>query len=407
MFLIKNNDRFGVFTQEKDKKNCYLMWISSDRKSNKIVSFDIPKNFQLAAAVAGNDDKVIYLIIDGSSVPENDKSSLKKAFFIKADSQTGKEILRQTINTPKAGNEIALHISRTMTVGGDGLNHQGAICVLFDANTLNILNNHGQTSGHSWGDSVQVLENNEFLGVDLGDNYPRGINLWKFNSQHIETKLVYAFKTCHGNKASSPAGKSYPEYTKISTGKNKFYKWSNDNRTYTELAAPGIHEFSDSFAVYFVGECPALDNSNTKGYLNASRNIGFLKINKNLEKMVSFGPKEQGGFFDFGGGWNEQKNEGIQWITTQTNKNVNVSRLKSARVAKNKNVLLFEIWTASSFCYSAFIICDDDGNLTVPLTRLEYPFRLHKSDDIFVVNGKVVFFTGLPEKKIAMFTMEI
>ncbi|HRI35428.1 MAG TPA: hypothetical protein PLD02_16885, partial [Saprospiraceae bacterium] len=62
---------------------------------------------------------------------------------------------------------------------------------------------------------------------------------------------VYSFKTEHGGQSVSPAGVSYPAYPEISTGQKKFYKWSNDNRTYTELAAPGVIDHSSGNIILF------------------------------------------------------------------------------------------------------------------------------------------------------------
>jgi hypothetical protein len=45
-------------------------------------------------------------------------------------------------------------ISRSMTVSGDGLNHQGGYAAIFDSNTLKIIKKYGQTSGHSFSHSL-------------------------------------------------------------------------------------------------------------------------------------------------------------------------------------------------------------------------------------------------------------
>lgn len=71
--------------------------------------------------------------------------------------------------------------------------------------------------------------NGEFIGVDLGDNYPRGINVHRISRTGKSSKVVYEFKTQHGRTAVSPAGQTYPEYTEISTAATTYYKWSNDN----------------------------------------------------------------------------------------------------------------------------------------------------------------------------------
>jgi hypothetical protein len=75
------------------------------------------------------------------------------------------------------------------------------------------------------------------------------------------------------------------------------------------LAAPGIIEQEDGMMVFFCGEnLPnPFDNSQTKGYNNTSRNIGFVKVAKKLksgnECILSEGPVQKGGFFCFNGKW--------------------------------------------------------------------------------------------------------
>lgn len=83
--------------------------------------------------------------------------------------------------------------------------------------------------------------------------------------------------------ASNPGlGGPYDVYSEASTGGTTFYKWSNDNQVYTELAADGFLEVKDGYIVMFLGENPALDNSQTGESLNGPRNIGFVKVSKDL-----------------------------------------------------------------------------------------------------------------------------
>ena len=76
--------------------------------------------------------------------------------------------------------------------------------------------NHGQTSGHSFENQLTTSSEGEFIGLDLGDNFPRGIHLHKFNKSCIESRVVYTFKTEHGKEPQSPAGVQYPQYHEIS-----------------------------------------------------------------------------------------------------------------------------------------------------------------------------------------------
>jgi hypothetical protein len=68
-----------------------------------------------------------------------------------------------------------------MTVASDGLNHQSAYVAVISTSTLKPIIQHGQTSSHSFANSLIAKKGGGFMGIDLGDNYPRGINHWTFD----------------------------------------------------------------------------------------------------------------------------------------------------------------------------------------------------------------------------------
>ena len=119
------------------------------------------------------------------------------------------------------------------------------------------------------------------MGLEIGDNYPRGISIFH-QSQHRERNknTIYQFKTAHGTTAVSPQGREYDEYEELSDDETTYYEWSNDNNVYTELSAPGFEEMNDGFHVFFVGENPPLDNYLAQGVIGTPRNIGFVKVSK-------------------------------------------------------------------------------------------------------------------------------
>ena len=73
----------------------------------------------------------------------------------------------------------------------------------------------------------------------------------------------------------------------------------------------------------------------------------------------------------------------------------------------NRNLLLFECWTADKYLYSAYSVCDDDGKLIIPETKVDYSFRLHKADNVFVINGRALFIQGLKGNKIAYYLAKL
>ncbi|CAJ1394400.1 unnamed protein product [Effrenium voratum] len=297
-----------------------------------------------------------------------------------------------------------------MTMASDGLNHQGGIAFIIDASTLEMITNYGQTSGHSFANSL--LKSNEagfYIGMDLGDNYPRGVNLWELKAaeKQKKSKLVYKFKTRHGTNPTSPAGTAYDEYTEISTSEKKFYKWSNDNYCYTELAHPGIHEIgNESIIIFFAGENPPLDNSQTGEVMNAARNVGWVKISRDLssDTVLSPGEVETGGFYTFGGGWSEQTNQGISFLTSYTEMTMSVSRLKTMPLGENI-LLLYELWSATAYTRSQFMVVDTSGNVVRSATDLATSLKLPFADQVVASNGRAVAYVGTKDNWLVRYEL--
>lgn len=78
-------------------------------------------------------------------------------------------------------------------------------------------------------------------------------------------------------------------------------------------------EQGDGVVVFFCSEnLPnPLDNSKTSDYCNCSRNVGCVKVGRNLaaEGVISDGQVKEGGFFCFNGKWNKLTNKGVKWLT--------------------------------------------------------------------------------------------
>jgi hypothetical protein len=218
-----------------------------------------------------------------------------------------------------------LILPRTLYKGGDGLRHQSAIAVTFSLD-LSKIQNLGQTSGHSLGNLLTVNSRGEFIGLDLGDNYPRGVHLHLIERGSKKSRVLFTYKTAH----STTARNGSPVYPEISGNGKTFYKWSNDNSTYTELG--GVVEGRASYSVIFSTdrspEGKVLDNSRI-GVTDEPRDLAMLRIVKNFTKApagtqvsdaLMAGPvpgskPETGGFYDFGGKWVDQRVTGVIWLT--------------------------------------------------------------------------------------------
>ena len=129
-----------------------------------------------------------------------------------------------------ADNTLGLVIARNMNNG-----HQGATTVVLDGKDMSVVMYRGWASSHSFGNSLHMGENGKFVGADIGDNFPRGINLMQFSkSSKKQSRVVYNFKTKHCTSEGGICyGKKRDKYTEISTGSKTFYKHSNDNMVQT------------------------------------------------------------------------------------------------------------------------------------------------------------------------------
>jgi hypothetical protein len=416
--VARSDGKEGVVWQDEQTSDVYMTWLASDLLSSETKKISSGNYHLLAAASDGENGMVLIKL--SKSAP-SDKSQGMDARAIKIHSSTGAEVLTKILETSKGkmnihkyhssgasmvwdtvAKKIGLVLARLYTKASDGLNHQGGSAFIFDAETLELASTpYGQTSGHSFANSLVLAANSTFLGMDLGDNYPRGIHVWGFksNGERLGDQLVYKFKTKHGTTATSPAGQSYNEYTEISGGGTTYYKWSNDNNVYTEIAHDGLVVLDDAILVFFAGEQPPLDNSKVGAVMNVPRNLGFVKIGRDLSKteILSSGQTSAGGFYTFGGSWSKQENKGINFLTSYTSTDECVSRPKTVRISNGRILLLWELWSKDSYVKSQAMVVDDSGTVIQQAFDIGYPLRLPVADNIVIINGKAVAYAGTRE----------
>ncbi len=423
-FLLPNNNNLGMLWQDQNNAALYLTWMGTDLQSPHTVSLPNNSNEDLAAVTHDGAGGIFYLTIQEGSGTDTEIARTATLYVV---NQSGQLLRKKSLDTSRnalnmvtfthnnaadlhyLNGKLGLMLARQMHRGNDGLNHQGAIAVVFDASSLNMLRNLGQTSGHSL-DNILLTGNSqgEFLGLDLGDNYPRGVNLHKFSDASKRSRVVYTFKTEHGQSANSPAGAVYPMYTNISNGSKTYYQWSNDNRMYSELG--GVIETDKGYVVIFAGEAAngrALDNSRVGKYLNDPRNIGMVLVRKDFENasgsgnevsddlILTSGLTESGGFYTFNGTWSAQRNKGVVWLTNyQNSASENASRLKAVPLTDGNIMVLWEKWTASNYVNSYAMKITDTGNIITPPAELGEMVRLNRTDDPLVINNAVYLAAG-------------
>ncbi|OJJ20331.1 hypothetical protein BKI52_17870 [marine bacterium AO1-C] len=438
-FLMKNTGgKVNMLWQDQKNKAIYLSQFVTGFKSQKNIRLYNRNNEDLLAATRDPQGNIYYFTYGG----ERGRTSVA----IYKASAAGRHLKLKNYDTSKKGlniysfrnymaalkyaqGKLALMIARTMHKSGDGLNHQGGIAVVFDANSLTQLKYLGQTSGHSFDNYLTINQAGQFLGIDLGDNYPRGVNLHRFDEKGRRSQVVYTFKTHHGTRATSPAGRKYDFYAEISRDGKKFYKWSNDNATYSELG--GVLEANDGYVVLFTGEPSpsgkALDNGRA-GYKSPDpRNIGLVKVRKDFENSSSRsrrnfisddlmrlrGMSETGGFYNFGGRFSKQRNAGVVWLTKYRDKSQASARHLKVAQLNNGNILL--VWEKVSkkgyredYQGTYAMQINTNGRVITQPTALGNYVRLSRRDDLLVVGNQVIIPAGNePESKLELVVIKV
>lgn len=416
-----NENKTGIVWQDNANSSLHLTVIGQDVKKFQTTDLPNPNRGFLAAATGNQKGEVFYVTIaEGGSTPVN--------MMMSKFTTTTKVHLKTIVDVSKSGanifayhqsvaslhfsnNMLVLMLARTMNKSSDGLNHQGGIAMLFDAAKMSLVKNYGQTSGHSFDNVITSNSQGEFIGMDLGDNFPRGIHLHKFDNNYMQSKLVYTFKTRHSSTANCYNIRNYPYYPEISSSSNKFYKWSNDNQTYTELGS--IVEAADGYLVSFLGEPDKLGKSLNcaEAGMKCSRNVGFVKVKHDFyssgsDIFLSRGITEAGGFFDFQGRWTQQQNTGVVWLTAYKNpKEATAKYVKTVKLKDGNFLFMWEIWANDEYKNTVALKTDQNGKSIGTVVDLGNSVRLDRRNELLVEGNQVLIFSGntLDKKLIVTF----
>ena len=388
----------GILWQEKASLKVNVTWIDASLGEPRTVALKGLPAAALAAGAADAKGNLYYLMVETA---QGDR--VKAAMYLAGPD--GKAIKEVPVDTSQAGFNVYAYggrwvgsmaigkdsgcfiLPRTMHMGGDGLRHQGAIAVTFPPD-LSKFQNHGQTSGHSFGNLLTVNSRDGFVGLDLGDNYPRGVHLHRIANGARTSRVLFTYKTAHGTTARGGS----PVYAEISGNGKTFYKWSNDNGTYTELG--GVVEGRATYSVIFATdrspEGKVLDNSRI-GVANEPRDLAMLRVVKAFEKapggsqvsdalMAGLPPgskPETGGFFDFGGRWVDQRVTGVLWLTNYASGEA----AHAPQLFRRKDGTITILWEKTGGADGASIqalTVDESGKKLGEPTRLGAPLQLSR-----------------------------
>jgi len=432
-FLTNGDDKnIGIIWQDKQSKVIHITRLSSDLRTPTTFDLYTDGAELLIAACTALDGSIFYATIageKGSTVLTLYKSDANGKMLVKSKPDTSSSKLsifnfgNDMADLAWSKGRLALMLSRTMHKSPDGLNHQGGIAVVFDPENLQLLKNLGQTSGHSFDNILTINRAGEFIGLDLGDNYPRGVHLHRISEKGKTSRVVYTSKTLHGTTPTSPAKAVYPPYPEISSEGQSFFKWSNDNQTYTQLG--GLIQANDGYVVVFCGEPgpdgKALDNSRTGKANKDSRNIGLVRVIENFDKskgkgnvvsddlVLTKGITESGGFYTFGGVWSEQRNSGVVWLTNYREAAAeSATHIKALGLGDGSILIMWEKMAGANYINTYAARSDADGNMLTPPFELGSHVRLHRRDSPLVVGNRVYIASGdASDKMLELVVIEI
>jgi hypothetical protein len=426
-FLVRNSDGgLGTVWQDQVTLGVNLTWFGTNFISPSTVALSNPQSQLLACATGDNTGNVYFLTIQQGNGSPN---SVRNTTLTKAG-PAGATIASSTLDTSATGlnmvdfgdtndfntdtatmtylnGNLGMMLSRIMTQTPDGLNHQGGIAFECDSTQLLLVTNWG-TSSHSWDNFLTTNSNGQFVGFDRGDNFPRGININKFNATNIDLAVISSYKTQHGTTAQNPAGTTFPVYTAISTNGVTYYEWSNDNNTYGELG--GLAPTSLGYTAGFIGEpSPAgflLDNSRVGNIVNDPRNVALVSVVEAFQNFSNDGVQvsnalvettgvvETNGYYSFTGGWIPQRNAGVVWLTSYTNLSTNATRLKVTPRPDGSLLFIWEIWNPANYVTTRAMTVAPNGTVINAETDLGIQVRLDRRDDPLQVSNTTYLVSG-------------
>ena len=406
--------RVGVLWQDAACTAIAVTWVDASSGSHQTHELSALAGMRLAGGTSDDAGNLYYLTIQDA--PAARAEGFEVAAVLHKARFDGSGATERALDVQKSGLNIydfsadalrsasmrysngvlGVMLPRRMHMSGDGLRHQGAIALAYAAKDLQLIKNHGQTSGHSMANYLSVNSKGNFVALDLGDNYPRGVHLHEFDKAKITSRLVFTFKTEHATSAKN----GIPVYDEISGDGRTFYKWSNDNAVYTELG--GLVEDKRGYTIVFATDQGldgrVLDNSRAYRGCQDPRNLALVRVVKNFGRakpgseisdnlMVSLPRKvvaETGGYFDFSGGWHQQRVVGVTWLT-QYGSGDGAHAPQLLPRDDGNIVVLWEKRGNGAGLHAAVI--EPDGKFVTKEFALPFATELNRQDRVLMVAG--------------------
>jgi hypothetical protein len=326
------NDRAeqpGVLWRDPGSKQVYVTWVERNFSDLRLAALPTFEKTDMVAGTWGAAGSLYYLMIE--PLPGNHPETQPPKAVIRHASSTGQLLHETKLDTAAlsyyagwgrgnmafANDTVSLLMPRILCNGnptGEGVHHQASLAINFPAD-LSAVQPSGNPSSHSFGTMLSSTSSSNTMGLELGDCFPRALQLHKFTKSGRTSKIIFNYKA---------------NLITIDQETNPI-KVSHDANTYTELG--GVAEGEVSYSVIIATDrSPAglvLDYSRV-GIEGDPRDIALLRVAKDFEKvpggydvndalMVQGVPYpsalETGEFHVFTRQLCRQRNPGVVWLT--------------------------------------------------------------------------------------------
>ncbi len=394
-----------------DNNNGLIRINEVDRQFKPIRSLVIKKNYPIFGGFTRDDKGNFYLVFGKNNDDGDFKSNISIVKYDKNGMQIGnyavpidrknfdvmKPVDAATSNIKFSNGMIAVHMGKTQHTNlSDGLNHQSAIFIVLNADTMKLIRERSSfnIASHSF-DQRLIPYEDTFVSLDLADGYPRGINISKNN---YGSRVIFTYKTRHEAELKNDS------------------KWSNDNCTYTDLG--GVQPSNTGFVVVGSSEL-SYENRYASRILNDPRNIFMLLVNRDFYKqpLIEIDNKPQPNivndrvvvskgsdselfhFYDYSGRLNFQKRVGVVWLTGYDDMSQeNALRPKVVRIADDRYFIIWELWNYYKYRSTRYMVINESGQILVPETDIGN-IRLNRADQPVFFDGKILWVTGNFKRK--------
>lgn len=395
---VEPNETLTVCINNTSNVNIFRL----DKNYKVTRKLTIKKVFPLFCGFTG-DGNGNYYILFGKANKEADKSknlALRRYDYngkLTGSCDTGGSeydvmvpLTSSTSRLTYVGGKIGIHMGRLYYKSSDGLNHQGGVFIVVDTSVMKTTDaSIYQTAGHSF-DQRTLFYNEDFLTLDLADNYPRGFSLQKDKI----SKVIFTYKTYMPNEKSP--------YRNLPAG-----KWSNDNNTYSDLG--GVAADPRGYVVLGASE-KTLDFKNSK---KDTRNLFMLLVDKDFHKIARDGETNEVSkkvviskgedsprfsFYTFDGDLEKQKRTGVVWLTNYTDAAKNcVTAPKLVPMGYGNYAALWEDH-GQKYNSTYYLVFNSNGQIIKKVTSIGKT-RLSPGDDAVYINGHVVWISSTDKGK--------